>query len=325
MPSSDRSSGSHNGSHAGQERDSRPLVSIVLPTYNGSRYLREAIDSCLAQTYANFELILVDDCSTDATPDIIAEYAGRDPRIRPIRHEVNKKLPQALNTGHAAARGEYLTWTSDDNRYLPRALQEMTWFLEEHPSVALVYTDCVLIDENGDYLRDFPAQPPSRLAYVDTLACFLYRRTMYETLGGYDPDLFLAEDYEYWLRAYRQFELAPLHEALYEYRWHPQSLTKSANRLAIRTSAERALRRHLPHLRRSLPQDRARGWTVCAANAVRRGDLVQALTAYARALRIEPRSSMGYVARKLMERVQHRRAGSEMLPNGEWVTVEGPK
>jgi hypothetical protein len=148
---------------------------------------------------------------------------------------------------------------------------------------------------------------------------------MYETLGGYDPDLFLAEDYEYWLRAYRQFELAPLHEALYEYRWHPQSLTKSANRLAIRTSAERALRRHLPHLRRSLPQDRARGWTVCAANAVRRGDLVQALTAYARALRIEPRSSMGYVARKLMERVQHRRAGSEMLPNGEWVTVEGPK
>lgn len=303
MPASDRNS---------------PLVSIVLPTYNGSRYLREAIDSCLAQTYPNFELILVDDCSTDATPDIIAEYASRDPRIRAIRHEVNRKLPQALNTGHAAARGEYLTWTSDDNRYLPRALQEMIRFLEDHRSVALVYTDCVLIDEKGDYLRDFPAQPPSRLAYVDTLACFLYRRTMYETLGGYDAEMFLAEDYEYWLRAYRQFELAPLHQVLYEYRWHNESLTKSANRLAIRTNAERALRRHLPHLRRSLPQDRARGWTVCAANAVRRGDLIQAVTAYARALGTSPSSSLGYVARKLVERLQPRRPGSEMMPNGEW-------
>jgi glycosyltransferase involved in cell wall biosynthesis len=294
------------------------LVSIILPTYNGSRYLREAIDSCLAQTYSNFELILVDDCSTDTTPEIIAEYTGRDPRIRAIRHEVNRKLPQALNTGHAAARGEYLTWTSDDNRYLPGAIQEMTRFLEDHPSVALVYTDSVLIDEKGDYLRDFPALPASRLAYVDTLACFLYRRSMYEALGGYDPDLVLAEDYEYWLRAYRQFELAPLHQVLYQYRWHNESLTKSANRLAIRTNAERALRRHLPHLRRSLPQDRARGWTVCAANAVRRGDLIQAVTAYARALGTSPSSSLGYVARKLVERLQPRRPGSEMMPNGEW-------
>jgi glycosyltransferase involved in cell wall biosynthesis len=299
-------------------REDQPLISIVLPTYNGSRYLREAIDSCLAQTYQNWELIVVDDCSTDSTPEIITEYTGRDRRIRSIRHEVNKKLPQALNTGHAAARGKYLTWTSDDNRYLPKALEEMARFLDEHSSVALVYTDCVLIDAHGQYLRDFPSQPPSRLAYIDTLACFLYRRSMYEALGGYDADLFLAEDYEYWLRAYRQFEFAQLHQVLYQYRWHNESLTKSANRLAIRTSAERALRRHLPYLRRSLPEDRARGWTVCAANAVRRRDLLQALTAYARALGTSPRSSLGYVARKLLERMQPRRVGSEMMPNGEW-------
>lgn len=300
-------------------RDLQPLISIVLPTYNGSRYLREAIESCLTQTYQNWELILVDDCSTDATPDIIAEYTSRDKRIRAIRHEVNKKLPAALNTGHAAARGDYLTWTSDDNRWLPSAIEEMTRFLEEHPTVGLVYADSVLIDETGQYMRDFPALPASQLAYVDALgACFLYRRGVYETLGDYDTDLFLAEDYEYWLRAYRQFELAPFHKTLYEYRWHDQSLTKSANRIAIRTSAERALRRHLPHLRHSLPQDRARGWTVCAANAVRRGDLIQAVTAYARALRTAPGPSLSYVAKKLVGRLQPRRVGSEMLPNGEW-------
>jgi GT2 family glycosyltransferase len=321
LSAADLSRTSNNHQPAGNNdivSDRPPLVSIVLPTYNGSRYLREAIESCLAQTYQNWELIVVDDCSTDATPDIIVEFTRRDPRIRSIRHEVNKKLPAALNTGHAAAAGEYLTWTSDDNRFLPAAIEDMTGFLEQHPSTALVYTDCILIDAAGQYLHDFPAQPPSRLAYMDVLgACFLYRRAVYETLGGYDAELFLAEDYEYWLRAYRQFELAPLHKVLYEYRWHNESLTKSANRRTIRTNAERALRRHLPHLR-SLPQDLARGWTVCAANAMRRGDVIQAVTAYARALRTAPGTSLGYVGRKLMERLQRRHAGAEMMPNGEW-------
>jgi glycosyltransferase involved in cell wall biosynthesis len=298
---------------------SQPLISIILPTYNGSRYLREAIDSCMAQTYGNWELIVVDDCSTDSTPSIVAEYVSSDPRIKSIRHEVNKKLPAALNTGHAAARGDYLTWTSDDNRLLPPAIEEMTRFLQDNPGVGLVYTDCIMIDEVGRYLWDYPAQPASRLAYMNALGgCFLYRRQVYETLGGYDEELFLAEDYEYWLRAYRKFELAPLHKTLYEYRWHGQSLTKSAKRLAIRTGAERALRRHLPHLRNSSRGDRARGWTVCAANAVRRSDFLQAVTAYTRALQIAPASSLGYVGKKLLQRLQSRSVDSELMPNGEW-------
>lgn len=299
--------------------DTTPLVSIVLPTYNGVAYLRESIDSCLAQTYSNWELIVVDDCSSDATPEIIASYTAADPRIRSIRHESNRRLPAALNTGHALARGSYLTWTSDDNRFLPTALAEMTRFLEEHPAVGLVYADSVLIDDNGEYLKDWPAQPASRLAYVNAVgACFLYRRSVYEAVGAYDERQFLAEDWDFWLRASYQFQLAPLHRILYQYRWHDQSLTKAVRRLEVQASIERALRRHLPYLRNSSPRDRARGWTVCAANAARRGDLIQAVTAYARALGTAPGSSLGYVARKLVERVQHRGSGSEMMPNGEW-------
>src|SRR4051794_6743497 len=105
------------------------LASIVLPTYNGSKYLASAIESCLAQTYRNFELILVDDCSKDATPEIIANYAARDSRVRSIRHETNQHLPGGLNTGHKAARGEFLTWTSDDNLLRPDFLAEMVGFL----------------------------------------------------------------------------------------------------------------------------------------------------------------------------------------------------
>jgi glycosyltransferase involved in cell wall biosynthesis len=295
--------------------DAQPLISIVLPTYNGSKYLPEAIESCLAQTYQNWELIIVDDCSTDATPGIIAEYTSRDRRIQATRHEVNKKLPESLNTGHAASKGTYITWTSDDNRFLPTALADMAAFLAKHPTVSVVYADCVLIDETGKYLREYSAQPPSRLAYMNALrACFLYRRSVYETLGNYDAELFLAEDYEYWLRASRQFELAPLHKILYEYRWHDQSLTQSAKRRDARASTERALRRHLPHLRHSSPHDLAIGWTVCAANAARRGALVQAATSYVRALRTAPASSIGYVAKKLVERLQHHGAGLQPEP-----------
>lgn len=293
----------------------QPLVSIILPTYNGSRYLSEAIDSCLAQTCQSWELIVVDDCSSDVTPEIIASYVARDPRIQSIRHTSNQKLPASLNTGHAAARGSYLTWISDDNRFLPPAIEEMTRFLENHPTVGVVYADCVLIDDTGQYLRDFPAQPASRLAYMNALrACFLYRRSVYETLGGYDTELFLAEDYEYWLRAYRQFELAPFHKILYQYRWHDQSLTKSVSRRAVRASIERALRRHLPHLQHSSRQDLARGWTVCAANAARRGDLVQATRSYIKALRTAPGSSVSYVVKKLVGRLQHFRVGLQPEP-----------
>ena len=296
-----------------------PLVSIILPTYNGSAYLRESIDSCLAQTYSNCELIVVDDCSTDATPDIIASYVAKDSRIRSLRHSTNRKLPAALNTGHAAATGSYLTWTSDDNRYLPNAVEEMTRFLAEHPTVGVVYADCAMIDDKGQHVRNYPAQPASQLAYMNALfACFMYRRALYETVGGYDADLFLAEDWEFWLRAARHFELAPLHKVLYEYRWHDQSLTKAARRSEVRASIERALRRHLPYLRHSSREDLARGWTVCAANAVRRRDFSQAITAYVRALRTDPGSSLGYLAKKVVGRLQPRRAGSELMPDGEW-------
>ena len=88
-----------------------PLVSIVLPTHNGARYLEQAVQSCLDQTYRNWELIIVDDASTDETPALIARLVAADSRIRSIRNEVNQKLPGALNTGFAQARGEYLTWT----------------------------------------------------------------------------------------------------------------------------------------------------------------------------------------------------------------------
>ena len=106
-----------------------PKVSIVLPTYNGAKYIRQCINSCLNQTYNNIELIIVDDGSKDETPDIIKSY--KDERIKYIMHARNLGLPYALNTGFRNAVGEYLTWTSDDNYYTKKAIETMLSFIKD--------------------------------------------------------------------------------------------------------------------------------------------------------------------------------------------------
>ena len=210
------------------------LVSIVLPVYNGERYLAESIQSVLGQTYKNWELIIVNDCSTDDSVAIIESFAQKDPRIRIVHNATNLKLPNSLNAGFALSQGEYLTWTSDDNRFRPRALERMVDFLDEKPSVSLVYTDFTRISSEGEVLKKEIAAPMNELIQsVVVGACFLYKRSLYKALGDYKADLFLAEDYEYWLRASLSFELAPLNEDLYEYRMHQSSLTATRKREVI--------------------------------------------------------------------------------------------
>lgn len=199
-------------------------VSIVLPTYNGARYLSASIDSCLKQTYPNIELVIVDDCSTDATPSILDGYRN-DPRVKIIRHTMNSKLPSALNTGFSHSSGAYLSWTSDDNLYISDAIEQMVDYLEGHPDVAFVYADYWLIDDHGDIMRRVRAGPPEHLREYCAIACFLYRRDVYDKVGDYDPALFRYEDYDYWLRVMQSFKMAWYPEPLYFYRRHISSLT----------------------------------------------------------------------------------------------------
>jgi glycosyltransferase involved in cell wall biosynthesis len=201
-----------------------PTVSIVLPTYNGARYIRESIDSCLNQTYSDFELIVVDDCSTDETPLILKTYD--DPRLQIIRHSQNAKLPGALNSGFSASQGDLLTWTSDDNRFHSNALEVMVEALQTRPDIGLVYSGCVIIDEFGNRVREEPVFP-SEMIYEKNVvgACFLYRRAVYEEIGDYNEDIFRIEDYEYWLRIAQRFPISAIPDMLYDYRVHQGSLT----------------------------------------------------------------------------------------------------
>src|SRR5690348_15907921 len=117
---------------------SASLVSIVLPTYKRMDVLPHAIRSVLAQSYADFELIIVDDNSPDGTERVVASFT--DPRIRYVRNDENQRLPRALNRGFSLARGEYLTWTSDDNLYAPEAIARMVAVLSSGQA-DFVFTD----------------------------------------------------------------------------------------------------------------------------------------------------------------------------------------
>lgn len=251
------------------------LVSIVLPTHNGERYLAQSIESCLAQTYRDLELIVVDDCSSDATPQIARRFADADPRVRVLRNDPNRKLPASLNRGFAETKGAFLTWTSDDNWYRPEAIASMVEVLEARPSVALVYADVTDIDDAGAEIRKWRAAEADSLVERNCVgACFLYRRAVMERLGGYAEDLFLAEDYDYWLRVYAAFEIQPLNRDLYAYRRHPDSLT-NRHLAKVRDIARRVIERHLPEFRRTKPMAALRAELSLSRQALDEGDVAR--------------------------------------------------
>jgi len=205
-----------------------PKISIVLPCYNGSKMLGDAIESIIAQTYNDWELIIVNDCSTDNSLEIAEQFAAKDERIRVFSNEVNSKLPKSLNNGFSKARGMYWTWTSDDNLLLPDFCEEMNRYLDEHPEVGFVVGGENIIDQEGTVLRtDLPPQDiQDRIALNNFVgACFMYRKEVAERAGEYRPDLFLVEDYEYWIRLSGVTRIGTISSVLYLYRKHDKSLT----------------------------------------------------------------------------------------------------
>lgn len=202
-----------------------PKVSIVLPTYNGEKYIKKSIESIINQSFEDWELIIVNDCSTDLTPKIVNDYASQDNRIKVINNVENKKLPESLNIGFRKSIGEYLTWTSDDNEYLPNALANMHQVLSNNSDCYMVCANMQIVDWSGKFLGNFEV---SNLLWPNNSvgACFMYKREVYEKVGEYNAKLFLVEDYDYWIRVVRRFgTIKTINNILYLYRSHKESLT----------------------------------------------------------------------------------------------------
>ncbi|KAA3437584.1 glycosyltransferase family 2 protein [Rufibacter hautae] len=204
----------------------QPLVSIVLPTYNGQEFIKKAVESCLAQTYSNIELIIVNDCSNDGTISIIESYFHKDSRIKVVTNQVNHKLPKSLNIGFSVAKGDYFTWISDDNIFGEKAIETLVGYLDRNDRVDIIYSSYHYIDSKGKKIDSFGAMPEELVFKCSPGACFLYKREVHEELDGYDEHRFRMEDMDFWLRAATRFTFKYIdNKDLYYYRKHQNNLT----------------------------------------------------------------------------------------------------
>lgn len=213
-----------------------PLVSVVIATYNMAKYLGEAVESVLSQTYTNVEIIIVDDGSTDDTSALVTRWAN-DRRVRCIRQR-NLGQSRAKNQGISLAAGEYVAFLDADDRWTPRKLEQQIVLFNEHPDVAVVYSDKQLIDEYGDKLKGGEAKcPQGRITsdlLVDNYVNFgsaVVRREVLEEFGGFDETLPMSIDYDLWLRISTVYEFRCVEEPLLEYRiWSGQMSHKTLER-----------------------------------------------------------------------------------------------
>ena len=227
---------------------SAPRVSVLMPVRNGAQWLALAIDSVLAQAFADFELLLIDDGSTDRTPDIVADYAGRDQRVRPVRQDA-LGLVAALNRGIAEARGDLIARLDADDLAKPARLMRQVAAMDANLRLNLLGSWAERIDGAGKPIGTLtPPTDPHMLR--DTLARtnpFIHSSVMVRTeavrrAGGYRAAFEAAEDYDLWLRLSEQGGIAIIAEPLILYREHGGNVTvrKAARQLFSARLASRA-------------------------------------------------------------------------------------
>ena len=211
-----------------------PLVSIVMPNYNGGRFLRDTIDSVLSQTYSEFEFIIVDDASTDDSLDVLKGYQI-DSRIQIYKLEKNSQICIALNKGLDKAKGKYIARIDSDDCWMPEKLEKQVAYMESHPFCGVCFTWPDIIDEQNRIVNDkeqglyelFQQKNRSQEEWIHKLyfdgncLCHpssLIRREALETAGVYDNAGLQLQDYELWMRILIEYPIHVLEENLTRYR-----------------------------------------------------------------------------------------------------------
>ncbi|TXH03199.1 MAG: glycosyltransferase family 2 protein [Nevskiaceae bacterium] len=270
----------------------RPLVSVILPTYNRGYVIRRAVDSVLAQTYPNFELIVVDDGSKDDTLQILSEYT--DPRLKVVVPGKNGGAAVARNRGLAVARGDYIAFQDSDDEWLLDKLEKQVAELERHPQAAVCVAGiiCVPYDNRGvgywspralDRDDDFLAL--FRYGFVFSTPAWMIRRSALEKVGYFDESMSTWEDWELSIRLDAFGGFVALDEPL-----HMAFDTKGSvkfNKTAFAATLEMVMRKHAQWLSNS-PRVLARHYRLMAVWEFDSGRLASARRYFAKALGTDP-------------------------------------
>ncbi len=221
-------------------------VSVILPAYNAEKFIEEGIYSILGQTFSDFEIILIDDHSTDRSVELVRSF--HDPRIRLFINEKNEGITACLNKGIALANYELIARMDADDICHPLRLEKQVRFMASHPDCAMVSSWVRLIDEDGAYIR-LEGTKNKYLYYNLFFECcifhptVMFRREALEKAGKYRFPF--AEDYELFMRISRQFEIGGIDEPLVDYRLHSSNTHRVKKKAEYRKYSEKVLQENI--------------------------------------------------------------------------------
>jgi glycosyltransferase involved in cell wall biosynthesis len=217
-----------------------PRVSVIIPSYNCARYLGRAIDSVCEQTYKDYEIVLVDDGSTDDTKDVAMQYGGKVTYL----YQQNQGLSAARNQGISKASGELLAYLDADDAWYPEKLERQVAFLDAHPECGMVHSEMSIINEQDEvlhvrfYEETKRAVPQGYCLPQLLLRCHIQpvtvveRRNVFDLVGGFEKQLLVAQDYLHWIMIAAEGQaVGYLAEPLGKYRWRAGSLIGNRPRL----------------------------------------------------------------------------------------------
>lgn len=217
----------------------QPAVSVIVPTYNRADYLKKSVQSILDQTFNDFEILIINNYSTDNTLEVIKAF--NDARIKVINFKNDGIIAKSRNQGIMQSVGKYIAFLDDDDLWCPDKLEFQIKYLDEHPEFDLVYSNALIINEHGNENGLLKDSKDAKIGHVflDLLyenfipvLTVLMKREIIETNGLFNEDLSMraAEDYEYWLRAALKFNFGYIDEPLALYRIHSEGASMAINR-----------------------------------------------------------------------------------------------
>ncbi|MBC7883027.1 MAG: glycosyltransferase [Anaerolineae bacterium] len=257
-----------------------PQVSVIIPAYNALKYLPETINSVLAQSFVDYEIIVVDDESTDGTAEWLRSRASG---YLHFYEQKNQGAAAARNTAIRHARGKYIAFLDADDLWEPTMLEQQVACLEEHPEAGLVYTWMRVIDENGKPTGNLCRPKDEGFIWEQLVrtnniypSATMVRRGCFDTVGLFDPELPNVEDWDMWLRIANRYPVVVLREPLMLYRRHPNCNSKKTSERVLLRLLDKIFDHAPEHLLALKAECFGRNYLYLAWKALERGDIAEA-------------------------------------------------
>jgi len=206
-------------------------MTVIMPTFNVDKFIARAIESMLSQTFKDFELIIIDDASTDGTLEIARSYAKKDSRIKIVVNEKNLQVATTLNKGIKIAKSQIIARMDPDDISFPERLEKQFTFMKKHPNIAIVGTNILIINELGELIskREYPDKSNKLKKLMFKYSPFahptvMFRKKIFQEFGGYSVSMVPCEDIDLWFKIGSKYEISNIQEYLLKY-----TLIKTSN------------------------------------------------------------------------------------------------